>query len=231
VFGSSVSGRAVLDVTETLRAAVLDLYQRSLEDGEPPSVLHGHGYRGSGRNHVHWLALPDVGYRYSSGRIHGAAVWLPPNTEPDVIARLGEALSTLQQLVRPDRFDVPVRTYGGEARPTAARPDRWVGPSRRWVSAFPVVHERWSSRGPVGQEVQRWFAHAGFRCEVASYRTSTVPLLTGAPRLRPHEVRRRESDTHPYSFVEVQLDRQIEGPVVLGRARQFGLGLMLPRSG
>ena len=44
--------------------------------GEPPAVLHGHGFSTSGYELAHFLALPDVGYRRSRGRLHGLALWL-----------------------------------------------------------------------------------------------------------------------------------------------------------
>src|SRR5690606_12362179 len=59
-FERPVSGRRVLTVTETLREAVLDLYQRlvAAEGEELPAVLHGHATP-VGSQHAHFLALPD----------------------------------------------------------------------------------------------------------------------------------------------------------------------------
>lgn len=223
-----VSGRFALPVTETLRAATLDLYERFGNDDVPP-VLHGHGFANSGGNHAQFLALPDVGSPHSSGRIHGVAVWLPPETEAETTAKVQVALAHLDTLVRPGWFESTVRSHGGERRPRAASPERWEGPSSRWVSAFPVVHERWSRAGPDRDEVERWFQHAGFECRVLRCRTSKVPLLPGSARLRPEQVHREGRSRHPYSFFEVQLDREIQGPVVIGRGRQFGMGLMAPQ--
>lgn len=227
-FEGSVPGRLVLQVTQTLRAAVLELYQRAFGDHDVPAVLHGHGFERRGYNHTQWLALPDAGFEHSTGRIHGAAVWLPPNTHPEIIACVRTSLGELTELVCPGRFSLMVRTHGGEQRPLAARPDRWTRRSRRWVSVFPVVHERWSTRGPDKQEIERWLAHAGFTCEVLRSKESSAPLLNGSKRLRPEEVHREGRSHHPYSFFELELDRDIEGPLIIGRGRQFGLGLTLP---
>lgn len=222
-----IPGRFALAVTETLRAATLDLYERHA--GMVPPVLHGHGFANSGRNHAQFLALPDVGFPHSSGRIHGVAVWLPSDVAADTAALLRVALWRLQELVRPGWFRTTVRAHGGEQRPIAASPSRWVRPSRHWVSALPVVHERWASRGPDRDEVERWFRHAGFDCQVLGFRNSMAPLLSGSVRLEPEGVHRKGQGRHPYSFFEVQLDRDIHGPVVIGRGRQFGMGLMAPQ--
>jgi CRISPR-associated protein Csb2 len=223
-----VSGRFSLALAETLRAATLDLYQRFV-GADVPAVIHGHGFSNTGRNHAQFLALPDVGFPHSSGRIHGVAVWLPSDTEADTVANLRLALAHLKTLVRRGWFETAVRPHGGEPRPWAGSPTRWAGPSSRWVSALPVVHERWSASGPQREEVERWFRHAGFECRVLDYRSSTVPLLPGSVRLHPDQVHRKGRGRYPYSFFDVRLDRKIDGPVVIGRGRQFGMGLMAPQ--
>lgn len=227
--GSSLPGRWVLPVTETFRSAVLDRCQRVAGAAALPPVLLGHGFDATGFQHVHWLALPDVGFQHSSGRIHGLAVWLPVDASPDALALVAEAVRGLKELVLPGRFLASVEGYGGESRPLAATPHRWSRRSRRWVSTFPVVHERWTGkRGPGHEEIESWFVHAGIRCRVVDFKNSPVPILRGSPRLRPDEVHRKGRARLPFSYLEVVLDRQIEGPVMIGRGRQFGLGLMLP---
>jgi CRISPR-associated protein Csb2 len=225
----AVSGRKVLAVTETLRAAVLEGYQRHVAGsaGAVPQVLHGHGIRGDGYEHARWLALPDVGFAHSRGKIYGAAVWLPPGTAPEVIEGVRTTILRLHELVRPGRFKAKVQAFEGEARPLAANPDRWRGPSRRWVSAFPVMHERWQPGGPDLREVGRWCRHAGLPTPLG-FRSVTVPLLRGAVSLRPHEVRRKDREVRPFTHVRLAFDEPVTGPVVIGRARQFGLGLMAP---
>ena len=78
-FGDPVSGRRLSTVTALFKEAVLSQHQRIF--GEPPALLHGHGFSTSGYEIARYLALPDVGYRWSRGRIHGLALWLPPATD------------------------------------------------------------------------------------------------------------------------------------------------------
>ena len=74
--GAAVSGRRVSTLTSLFKEAVLSQHQRI--HGPPSPVLHGHGFSGTGYELARYLALPDVGYRRSEGRIHGLALWLPP---------------------------------------------------------------------------------------------------------------------------------------------------------
>lgn len=226
---SPVPGRKVLAVTETLRAAVLEKYERHVA-GSPdrvPRMLHGHGFDGLGYQHACWLALPDVGFPHSRGRIHGVAVWLPPGSDTQVVEGVRAVVGRIHELVKPGHFRSPVRRFAGEKRPYAANPERWERSSRRWVTAFPVVHERWQKGGPDLSEVARWCEHASLPAPIG-FRSFPVPLAVGAVSLMPNETRRNARESRPFSHVEVKFAEPVKGPVMLGRARQFGLGLMIP---
>ena len=231
-FDRAVPGRKVLSVTETLRDAVLDLYPADRAD--TPAVLHGHTTSGgdAGHQQARWLALPRVGDVHADGRIHGAAVWLPAGTPPDVTEGVRAALARLQAngLVRPGRFSTGVVLHSGERRPWAAHPDRWVGPSTTWSTVFPAVHERWSRRVPTVDEIASWCSHAGLPAPVAA-RSRRHPFLDGAVDLHPDEAHREGRERRPYSHLEVRFASPVRGPVVIGRSRSFGLGLMAPVDG
>jgi CRISPR-associated protein Csb2 len=229
-FAQRVNGRRLLAVTEALRLAVLEHYTREVAGGPEgvPSVLSGHGFQGSGYQHAHFVALPEVGFRHARGYLHGAAVVLPPRTPPVVVEGVRSCLWRVQVLARPGVFETRVRPYAGEPRPLAAVPSRWLGPSRRWVSATPVVHERFRRRGSSPEEVARWCHHAGVAASLLSCRVSSVPIGEGALSLSPSEVHREGKECRPYSHLEVAFDRPVAGPLILGGARQFGFGLMYP---
>jgi CRISPR-associated protein Csb2 len=46
--------------------------------------------------------------------------------------------------------------------------------------------------------------------------------------LRADEVHRVGSERRPYSHLYLEFAEALEGPIVLGRSRQFGFGLMCP---
>lgn len=219
----AVGGRRVLAFTQALRAALLSRYDA--EFGEPPGLLHGHGFSGKGHDTARYLALPNVGGRRSDGRIHGAAIWFPPGTETRLVESCRQALAGLVELRTPyGRSEL--RFHGGESRPWAASPARWTAPSRRWVTAFPAVHERSRRRIDLA-EVGRWCEHSGLPQPVA-FRQSRAPLLPGALDLAPPEVNRPGRPVRRYSHFEVVFDTEVRGPVAIGAARQFGLGLLAP---
>lgn len=221
--GDAVSGRRVSVVTSLFKGAVLFQYQATYGD-EPPPVLHGHGFTGQGYDLARFLALPDAGFARSRGRIHGLALWIPPGTDPAIRARAREAALCIRRL-RGGGVDVLVTPHAGELRPVAAQPARWSRPSRSWVSAFPVVHER---RGRLTlTEISRWCRHAGLPAPVA-FRSTRAPLMRGCVDLAPVEVNRPDRPRLPYSHMQLWFRDPVPGPVVLGAARQRGLGLCVP---
>jgi CRISPR-associated protein Csb2 len=130
-------------------------------------------------------------------------------------------------LIKPGRFGISIAVHGGEARPAAASPRRWSGPAHEWVSATPVVHERWTRGQPGIGEVTRWCEHAAFPAPV-EVELSRRPLLRGALDLSPSLVFRQGREHYPYSHLRVRFGEPVKGPLVLGRGRHYGLGLMSP---
>lgn len=231
-FEWAVTGRHVLAITQALRDATLASYERHVVGARDavPAILHGHGFTGTGYDHASWLALPDVGHAHATGRLHGAAVMLPDTAPADVVDGVRTALWHVSSLRIRGGRRVPFTFHQGERRPWAANPRRWTGPARRWTSALPVVHERWSRRPPDLEEIRRWCRHAGVRADVVRARLSRPPLVAGGVSLMPHEATRPGSPSRPYSHLEVEFSRDVCGPLVLGRQRHFGLGLMVPHS-
>ena len=204
--------------------------QRLLGPGEEVSPLI-HGHRGDGIEgpQARFVALPVVGSSRADGRLLGAAVWLPPGTDAELIQTIRSAVARLtgERLVKPGWFDLAVSIDAGERRPWVSNPSRWKGPARCWESATPVVHERWSKGLPDLAEVARWCVHADLPVPVAaSFRRH--PTLPGVLDLRPDQVHRRDRDRRPYSHMRVEFAEPVSGPVLLGRGRHLGLGLMAP---
>ena len=218
----AVSGRRITAVTALFKDAVLSRHQRM--HGEPPAILHGHGFTSPGYDLSRYLALPDTGYSRSRGRIHGLALWMPPGSDRVQRQRARDAAVSIEALVGRG-VETSVERYGDEERPWAANPRRWRGPSATWVTAFPVIHER---RGiPDLSEAVRWCRHAGLP-EPIAFRSCRTPLLPGAVDLAPVEVNRPGRPGLPYSHAEFGFAEPIAGPVVIGAGRQRGLGLCVP---
>ena len=219
---SSVSGRRVAAVSSLFKQSVLAQYQRI--HGEPPAVLHGHAEAPRGYDLARYLALPDVGFPRSRGTIHGLALWLPPECDPDVMQRSRDAARSVRRLVG-ESLNVGVRPWDGERRPVASKPERWTQKSDRWVTAFPAIHER---HGPLTlAEVARWCRHAELP-EPVAFRSGRHPLVHGGVDLAPREVHRPNRPGKPYSHIELLFAEPIRGPVVIGAGRQRGFGFCVP---
>ncbi len=226
-FDAALDARKVLAVTQTLRSAVLERVDRLV--GGPdrvPALLHGHATE-RGSEHAQWLALAHAGGRHADGRIRGACVRLPADSDPEVVDLVRVATASIDRLVAPGRFDVGTWLFDGATNPWTSNPARWTGPARRWVSVFPAVQERWTKRGPGIGEVARWCAHAGLP-EPVSARLSNVPLVRGAAALSPIYVFRAGEERRPFGHLEVTFAEPVDGPFALGRGRHFGIGLMAP---
>lgn len=215
----SVAGRHALILAEVLRRAVLS----RLGDGAH-AIIHGHGLEGDGRRQSRWLAFPDVGHRYADGRLHALGVWLPPDTEDDVVADLRGALLDIRRLAASDRLVVEVVPHDGVTGPMATRPLRWSRWASVWRTATPAVFER---HGDIDADtVRQWFRHAGHPVP-EGVRWSRSPLIDSGVRMRPSQLRHRYRT--PFTHLEVRYDAPVGGEVMaVGRGRQFGLGLLAP---
>ena len=221
----AVSGRRVSVVTDLFKKSVLSRHQDM--HGEPPPVLHGHGFKSRGFDLARFLALPDVGFPRSRGRIHGLALWLPPGYKPDLLSRVTEVAYSIRRLTG-SGLDVAASPWIDEERPVASNPARWTRSSRSWVTAFPALHER---RGTLDlREVARWCRHAGLPAPRA-FRSARCPLVRGAVDLAPVEVNRPGRPGLPYSHLKIWFDQPVTGPVVIGAGRQRGLGLCVDADG
>lgn len=219
-----VSGRRVTALTALFKAAVLSKHQQRY--GEPDRVLHGHGFEGSGYEIARYLALPNVGDRWSRGLIHGLALWLPPGVDPIVRRRARDTALAIDRLIGPGA-DVGV-TVASDDDGATTKASRWCRPSRTWATAFPAIHER--RRKLDLEELARWCRHAGLPRPIG-FRSALTRLVPGAIDLAPVEVNRPGRPGLPYSHVEIRFAEPVPGPVVIGSGRQRGLGLCVQVDG
>ena len=229
-FTNTVHGRRVAAVAHTFKRAAYARY-KELHGAIPPDWFHGHGLlKSKGEWQLaRFLPLPNVDNDYANGRIHGIAVWIPPGVDDTEARRVAEAVRSVTHLA-----DIGERLVVADQRDRrrwvrATSRSRWNKPSRQWASAFPVVSDR---HGPVhllgAGDVARWCQQAGLPEPIAA-RVSRTPLIPGAVDLsQPETARPGHKQTRPWAHVEMFFARKVGGPVVIGAARSYGLGLCAP---
>ena len=241
--------RAV-ELTRVLREAVLSHAPDPLPEGVSG---HLHDGRPTTVPHIGFLALPNVGYQHSDGRIMGLAVFVPHD--------LGEAArnATLRGIGvweqqcggRPLQLRMG---RGGTVEMSRRQPPFnlvslrqpvWARPSRWWASATPVAlpaHPGDLRRGTPAARAKAWARaekamaksceHVGLP-QPAQIRVSLVSNLAGARPARDYPVFKqgragRSGVVRRLVHAAVEFEEEVRGPLILGSGRFLGLGLMRP---
>ncbi|MGC8628388.1 MAG: type I-G CRISPR-associated protein Csb2 [Acidimicrobiales bacterium] len=185
-----------------------------------------HGVPLNGHRHVHWLAFPaEQGGRF----IDSLAAYAPAGLSSEEVA----ALCSLTQLsgyayvegFQPGRISVEVVGSAEQALPEL------VGPAAVWVPVTPFAppkHKRPSST--LLQHAERYA-----RRDLASL-AAPAPArvwLSGSPGgswldFRRHRVRERLAEARFATGIKLAFDQPVQGPLLLGALRHFGLGLFRP---
>ena len=223
--GVRPDGRLAGRFTQALRSEVL----RRAGDAAPPA-LHGHG--ADGRPHVAFLALPDAGSEHARGHLLGLAVAIPDLPDSERRAAVAACLA----LRRPgeDIAELPVRDLGaveltyrpGLVRPWGLRPERWRRGKKRWVTATPMVLDRYPKDGDIVAEVRRACRTVGLP-DPAVVTVGRDPLMPGAVAMRPGDLPAKLKG-RLYRHVALTFDDAVAGPLLLGAGRYLGIGLFAP---
>lgn len=204
-------------LARALRRAVLSI----LGDGAPAAV-HGHDATAP---HLAWLPLADVGHRHAAGRIRGVAVALPLSLPAADRALALAALARLEHLQLPDgQVGRISASFDGPETPIVLRSATWLGASTHWSTVTPVLLDR----PPKRQESRRILAaiaesivRAGFPDPVDVVATQSSDF-EGAPGALDIPTR------IPRFHARLVFATPVQGPVIAGRWKNFGVGLFRP---
>jgi CRISPR-associated protein Csb2 len=201
-----------------LRAAAM-----SRADDPLPAALHGHDIPGRPRagdaDHAAWLALPDVGHRWARGDLLGAGMLLPRRVESAERDACATAFYRVERIERTPLY----RAAAGERLPVGLSASAWARPATCWRTVTPIVLDRHPKRGEAPETLVADAAErSGWPRPIAvelPYRTlPNVPpaavFIGGGPGHRVHAV--------------LRFARPVRGPMLIGRGRYFGLGLLRP---
>lgn len=218
------AGRLLPIFTAALRSMVMSQTKEPL-----PPALHGHGFEGN--PHVAYLGLPVCGSPFADGHLVGLAVAVPGMDEATrrriLSGILGSGVDGTVVLHVPGfRNDFVLEYRPDEPLPRAASPWHWRRASRRWVTATPIVLDRYPKSGELAAGVLQSVALAGFPTPEL-VEVSTAGMITGAVNLRPQELPRRARG-RLFCHARVTFDQPVAGPVIVGAGRYFGVGLLQP---
>ena len=214
-------------LTRAFKSSLIASYGRC-HAGPVPPCLHGHASAGC---KAAYLALPE---RYGIKRI---AVLLPDGLDQDVMRNITNAAWRMRRI----EWDKPAFAVGVDPLPDAASiRRRWMQPSRSWATVTPLIHESNEVRGgrcrsklkldkASGDYVRRMCRNAGLP-EPVEWKFEIRPMVPDGLHLRiPHVLRPDRMDEKiDYSHAAFVFAEPVDGPVVLGRGRNRGLGLCLP---
>ncbi|HSZ04511.1 MAG TPA: type I-U CRISPR-associated protein Csb2 [Solirubrobacteraceae bacterium] len=233
-------------LARAFRVALLGAFGEVGTAEEAPPILRAR----DADPHCAIVPLPSVWGQNPDGRIRGVALLLPNEARaPDVYAQLPRVELGLRRLVE--------RKEDGEARhisiPGAGRiwlklPDAHSarlmslreasyrgrgGSSSAWVSVTPIVHSRWRKRGvdALLRQVSADCAHVGLSAPTEIQLLRAAGRRGGADKAIPAAqipAKWRGLLNGPTSHLRMTFSQPVCGPVLIGRARHFGLGLCIP---
>ena len=246
------------EIALAMRAAVLSYAPDPLPEG-----LTGHRADGSPSPdpHVAFLPLPYVGYEHADGRLLGIAVSMPKSldrsTRDSLLRAIGHWEGAMSKGVGRDSQPELHLTFGKKGRLGMVRavslgaiamqtlkPQRWRGPSRRWVSATPValpVHPGPLGAGTAAARAKAWSRaeramaaacrHAGLP-EPEEITLALTPFIKGARPAPDFPPFRQGRGPNPVArrlvHASLVFSQPTAGPLMLGAGRFLGLGLMRP---
>lgn len=218
-----------VSIAEVMRHAAMARYSRT-NGVSATTRLAGKNDEGSGKRegHDHPFYLPTDSL--GSGRVDRIDVWFPQGcTHAEY-----RAVASIEVLK--DRF-----AFDGELALTflgSVEPPRGCV----WTTATPLVLDRFPKvRGTNGSQhlvdapaeqiramIERRFEEP---CAVEAWPQSETVPRRGAHGMRLDAFRRArhgERATHPIVGATLRFDREVQGPIVVGRLAHFGLGRFVP---
>jgi CRISPR-associated protein Csb2 len=225
-------------IGEAFRAAAMGLAQRLLGPDALPALLSGHDL-GEHNRHAHAFWLPDPNKR---GEIEHVLVHAPGGLSPEAM----RVLTALHQIKRGEGEPLRLMLEGFGAASLFDRVTPLTGEGVLWRSVTPYLHP-WHLKKPemrtleateaaiLGQLRREWCARHSGLPDITEIRELSS-IEHGGRALRPlhfHRFRRKKGLVQPDTLgrlLELRFSAPICGPLALGFACHFGLGLFAPVS-
>lgn len=240
-------------VASALRGAILSYANDPIPEG-----LSGHQPDGTKTPdpHVAFVPLPFVGHRHATGALLGAALIFPAGMSPDDPARRAtfqalvnwEAATRGAMELQLGRRGVVALELTEETTAKTLWPSTWGFPTTTWVSATPVALSRHPGSLRRGSPARRHAAwerahhqitnechHVGLPAPT-DVQVRFEPFVAGARSAAQFPAFRQpgaggQSQPRVLVHTRIEFDHPVQGPLLLGAGRFFGLGLMRPVGG
>ncbi|MFI7610679.1 type I-U CRISPR-associated protein Csb2 [Nonomuraea terrae] len=220
------AGDSLLTLTARLRQAVIQRIGRDI-----PAEVSGHG--ADDRTHLGYLALLNAGHDNADGHVLGVALAVPRTMAPDSLDRLlartvDDPIRRLT-LRRDQAISVDHDPY--LTSPLRLTPEWWMAAprgSRSWVSAAPLMLDRYPSRKEDARSlVFRSLTTAGYP-EPEEVEISSATMTRGAVHRPRKDTIPQGRPVRPMVHARVTFPEPVIGPVLAGSMRYLGLGLFVP---
>ena len=228
-------------VAKAMRDAIMSHAPKPVHE-----TISGHSDGGGALQGPHLAILPmaNVGWgRYSDGELMGIALVMPRTSSygTDERRQLRMAVSGLLDAggrLQMGRFGCMSLRRDNGAR-SSLLPDRYAAVSRVWASVTPVVLDHHPKRSHGAEEI---VADGCERTELprpASVSVSRYSRVSGAPPAFAGKGRDKDwlppkpgfFDNKFVCHAVVTFDKAVRGPVLLGAARYYGMGMFMPLGG
>ena len=221
---------------EALRAAAMGRAKRLLGPDALPTLLSGHDL-GEHNRHAHAFWLPDPNGR---GEIEHVLVHAPGGLSLEAM----RVLTALQQIKRGEGEPLRLMLEGFGTASLFDRVTSLTGESAVWRNVTPYLHP-WHLKKPamrtpqataaaiLGQLRREWCARGSGLPDIVEIR-GLPSIQHGGRALRPlqfHRFRRKSGLVQPDTLgrlIELRFAQPVRGPIALGSACHFGLGLFVP---
>jgi CRISPR-associated protein Csb2 len=240
-----------IESTARITEAMIGLLLSNLRDRKQPIPpwVSGHepnGEKLSSQNHMALIPLAFVGYDHSDGHLMGLGIVLPRDLSYRDRAKVLSPILFDEKTNEPKTLELRMGRAGAWRilRETGLTPKRslqtqtYTAPNRSWASVTPVLLDRMPkterSIEPIAwrEEVAGIIAQSCRRVglpEPIAVRIEKTPFFRGSLRAMPGQggfpqLRKDKFQVH----VAIELDRVVQGPVLLGAGRFRGYGLMRP---
>ena len=208
-----------IEIAAMARHAVSELFEK---EGFPDSwrriFVQGHGDTKEQKDiRLSYVPLPTIGHEHVDGEIRRLLVVGPPGGDRDILERVQWGLPTLPLT----KDGVPrVRLTGPRKEDKVLR--QYTATAETWMSVTPVILPAY---GDPAEALFRAMEHVGIKPgAVEDVWYQNMPFWSGSSPSWSYKVANYMH--YPRYHVRVRFREPVTGPLVMGRGRHYGLGVM-----